>query len=175
MTLLWDIDHIELFSRPYVSARLPVLEAWQLLADLIYVIGVDLGVNDRLAVFGAGDRHAPRIDDHGTAVSLKRRLLADLGGSDHIALILDGAGFENAFPVILARKQRVVGGHEHHLGALKGHNAVHFGKTHVVTDRQPHFAELGIGDDDPVPRFFRVRFARGRPVLNLTSYMWIFS
>src|SRR3970040_1650571 len=90
--------------------------------------------------------------------------LAELSRCDHVELILNRAGAQQAFPMRLSRVSRKSRRHENNLRALLRQAAIELWKTQIVTDAQSHRAETGVADDDCFTRSARVGLAQRNAV-----------
>ena len=115
--------------------RTAVAQRRQALAHAGELSEIEVGDDRGLGVGGGRQHHPPGIDDHRAAAgAVAGRMLADLVGGDHEALVLDRTGAKQRLPVVAGGREREGGRDREQLGAALGQGAVQLGEADVVTD-----------------------------------------
>jgi hypothetical protein len=117
---------------------------------------IEIGGDDAGTLVEAGQHFAPGVDDHAVAVGHAAvGMAAALGRSQQVALVLDGAGAQQQFPMGAARG--LGKGRRQHQQVELAQGAKHFREAQIVADAQAD-------EQACLERAFRAKPAATRPL-----------
>ena len=121
----------------------------QLAPHAVLVFEINWRDDDAFLIRRAREHASPWIDDHRIAVvTVAINVGAELGGCDHVRLILDRAGAEQRLPMRFAGWESECARNRDDLCAGKSEAPIEFREAQVVADAESDRAERSLGGND---------------------------